>query len=912
MNWVHNLWQNYFTSQPIIFAEPLVLLLLLLLPLLWWLVRATPPAPQRLIFPAWRLVADLSPQRHVPTQTPWWLLLLRLLLVSTLIFALARPILHHDTPLPGNNPLLVVINNSWSSAQKWPEKIDKIENLLRAAARTDRPVYLLPLAASGPETATTIAPLTAQQALAMVQQMQPQPWLTDVASLIPALENIPDVTTVLFRSPAGMDDAMRLLSLLQKKGEVFVHTDDAQIQWLTHAEQHNEGLLLNVQRLYNNKAENFTLLARDKSSREIMRSDGSFAAGESETTALLRLPAHLRHDARQVEIIGATHAGGVYYFDLRTQRPLVGIIAPPTQTQPLLAESYYISKALTGLAETRSGSVAELLAAKAGLLVQTDSASLTADDYTALTEFVKKGGVLIKFAGTQTAANAANDPLLPVRLTGRVRDLQGALSWGEPLAIGHFTASSPLAGLVAPPELRIRRQTLADPSDPALSSRVWASLSDGTPLITARNKDLGMLVMVHLAATPNWSDLPLAGLFIQLWPRLLDLSMGQHAPSPEQMQSPYLLIDGTGQLRRPQGWEPPLSANSQEPPSPKAPPGLYGVNEQPSFARNLGEALALSKTITRQPAPLPDSVEVYNPITQELDLRPWLLWLGLCLLLLDGALALLLTGQWTAYKGSAYKGAASKKTMLLLLLLCWPHEAMASNNARATAALASSNTLLGYVVTGDSTTDNKSQAGLKALAQAITARTSVSAVQVVPIRLGQDALPLLSLLYWQMTPTQAPLGNIEAQRLSHYVQQGGMLLLDLATLAPAAPDAVLNLTAAPIMQRVLSSAALPPLSPLPPKHVLLQSFYLLHDCTGRFSGNQIWGVSPDALPEDGVSNIILGSHDWAGGWQEAVQSPSKAGELALRCGVNILLYALTGTYKADQQHLPAILERLQQ
>lgn len=35
-------------------------------------------------------------------------------------------------------------------------------------------------------------------------------------------------------------------------------------------------------------------------------------------------------------------------------------------------------------------------------------------------------------------------------------------------------------------------------------------------------------------------------------------------------------------------------------------------------------------------------------------------------------------------------------------------------------------------------------------------------------------------------------------------------------------------------------------------------------------------------------------------------------EMALRAGVNLVMYALTGNYKADQVHVPALLERLGQ
>jgi hypothetical protein len=33
-------------------------------------------------------------------------------------------------------------------------------------------------------------------------------------------------------------------------------------------------------------------------------------------------------------------------------------------------------------------------------------------------------------------------------------------------------------------------------------------------------------------------------------------------------------------------------------------------------------------------------------------------------------------------------------------------------------------------------------------------------------------------------------------------------------------------------------------------------------------------------------------------------------EMAIRFGINIVIYAMTGNYKTDQVHVPALLERL--
>ena len=69
-----------------------------------------------------------------------------------------------------------------------------------------------------------------------------------------------------------------------------------------------------------------------------------------------------------------------------------------------------------------------------------------------------------------------------------------------------------------------------------------------------------------------------------------------------------------------------------------------------------------------------------------------------------------------------------------------------------------------------------------------------------------------------------------------------------------------------------------------------------------------------------MSSIIITSNDLAGAWAQPRRSavlPMVPGEprqreFAFRAGVNIVMYTLTGNYKADQVHIPALLERLGQ
>jgi hypothetical protein len=74
---------------------------------------------------------------------------------------------------------------------------------------------------------------------------------------------------------------------------------------------------------------------------------------------------------------------------------------------------------------------------------------------------------------------------------------------------------------------------------------------------------------------------------------------------------------------------------------------------------------------------------------------------------------------------------------------------------------------------------------------------------------------------------------------------------------------------------------------------------------------------------DGVTPVIIGGNDWAAAWavdnRGVALLPVGRGfagerqrEMAYRFGINIIMHVLTGNYKSDQVHVPALLERLGQ
>ena len=165
-----------------------------------------------------------------------------------------------------------------------------------------------------------------------------------------------------------------------------------------------------------------------------------------------------------------------------------------------------------------------------------------------------------------------------------------------------------------------------------------------------------------------------------------------------------------------------------------------------------------------------------------------------------------------------------------------------------------------------------------------------------------------------MTDNQAPLDEAGRQRINEYMRNGGLIVFDMR-------DPGVSGVGANALQQMTAGLDIPPLIPVPPEHVLSRTFYLLRDFPGRWTGGAVWIEQGEGNVNDGVSSVIVGSNDWAAAWAidelgrpmyPVVPGGDKQREFAYRFGVNLTMYALTGNYKSDQVHVPAILERLGQ
>jgi hypothetical protein len=730
--------------------------------------------------------------------------------------------------------------------------------------------------------------------------------------------------------------------LVEQRPMTVVEGGVAGARALSSADNAAGALTVKVLRAIGGATETGTVRALDLKGLPLGDAAFSFKDGERETEAELTLPVEIRNDIARLEIAAERSAGAVALLDKRWRRRSIGVITGSSSdtAQPLLASTYYLTRALGPFADVRladrgspAQAVSQFIEQRLPMLILADVGNV-AEARDQLTRWVEEGGVLVRFAGPRLAA--ADDDLVPVKLRRGGRVLGGSLSWEQPQQLNAFTRESPFFGMTVPTDVTVSRQVLAEP-DATLTERTWATLADGTPLVTAQRRGKGLVVLFHVTADTRWSDLPLSGTFVEMLKRIVSLAGSVTAAdgnaasgrAAREVLPPTRVLDGFGIFGPPPPTARPVPASFGGRATFDHPPGFYGPPEGLLAVNALAPADRL--------APLDVSAlnarrEAYRMSEPE-DLRGPILLAALALLALDALVIFLLSGGMRQLLRRRRAVATALAIGILGSVLLGPPHAFAQSNDDQ-ALKATLETRLAYVITGDAEVDRISKAGLQGLTLFLAQRTALEAGEPVGLDPARDELAFYPLIYWPIVPS-APKPTREAlEHIDAYMKQGGTVLFDTRDAVEAPPGAGGD-TRGPGMQAlraILSSLDIPELEPVRRDHVLTKTFYLLKDFPGRFSSGQLWVEALTAADEDepasrparagdGVSSIIISSNDLAGAWAmrqdgqamlPLVSAEPRQREFAFRAGVNIVMYTLTGNYKADQVHVPALLERLGQ
>ncbi len=916
---------------PLGFVAPWLLMALLVLPVLWLILRAVPPAPLRERFPGVALLLGLEDDEAVSDRTPWWLLLLRMLAVAAVIIGLAGPILNPDEDGDaGNGPLLVAIDGSWSGAGRWAQQLEAIDAELRRAGAAGREVALLHL--SDPEAPVFQASNTLTSRL---PGLEPMPWQPVSAEALAAI--LPDARfeTVWFSDGLDYPARLDILAALQNRGPVRVTQTSTDALALAPVTYEDGAVQILAHRAQPGPERGVVVLAQGRdpagNAATLATANAVFANGEISAETAISLPSELRARVTRFEIQGLRSAGGVTLVDDSLRRREIALIAGREGREglELLSPLHYLERALAPTADLLDGSLGDVLPANPDVIMLADVATLSEGEIEAVAEWVDAGGMLVRFAGPRVAASdisrANEDPLMPVRLRSGGRSVGGAMSWGSPKTLAPFRENSPFFGLDLPDDVTITAQVMAQP-DPTLAERVIAELSDGTPLVTRKRLGQGQVVLFHVTANAEWSSLPLSGLFVEMLERLA-ISSSAASPEAEDLTgtvwTPEVIMDGFGSLKD-AGAMPGVPGPQlvSEPAGPALMPGVYTSGDR-SLARNV---LTTEDTLT--PATWAADVPVSGLTNRPPQpLGGVLLALAIGLLLADVVASLALSGR---LMGGLRKSRVAGIALAAVLVM--PATDSYAQSSELDPISAAAEVVLAHVLTGDPQVDELSEAGLRGLSDTLFFRTSVEPAPPIGVNLETDELSFFPILYWPITPDQPRPSQEAYARLNDYLRSGGLILFDtrdgdIAGFGGGSPNGRK-------LQDLAAPLDIPALEPVPRDHVLTRTFYLLQDFPGRHQNSEIWveAAPPGAeqiegMPfrnlNDGVTPVVIGGNDWAAAW--AVTSSGQAmvpvgrgfggerqRELAYRFGVNLIMHVLTGNYKSDQVHVPALLDRLGQ
>jgi hypothetical protein len=963
------------------FLNPALLGALLLLPVIYWLLRTVPPRPRRIAFPATRILVGIENKDKTPAKTPWWLTLLRMLAAALLILALAEPVLNpnRDAALKGAGPVVLVVDNGWSAATRFNDRVGLVDRLIGEAEAQSRPVMVAQTAPPArTQTLRIEAPADARSTAAALAAQPFAPRRAEAAEQIArALSGQGDATIVWLSDGIDHDNearafADRLATLSGDGGALVVVEQPAGQEAIgATAGLGREGRLEATVLRAGGGPRNGMALAFSARGQRLGEVPFALGAGATSTTAAFTLPLELRNQVTRVELAGERSAGAVHLLDARSRWNRIALISGESreQAQPLLAQLYYLDRALAPFSELVKPGKANLEEATRDAFRQNVSVMMLADIGTLAGEvenevdrWVKNGGVLVRFAGPRL--EKGGDALLPVALRLGGRALGGALSWSTPQPLAPFDEASLFAGLTPTPEITVNRQVLADPGAITGDVEVWARLKDGTPLVTAKRHGEGRMVLFHITANSDWSNLPLSGLFVDMLRRVATLgqpggvaaggvtvaaSASEARPAAQanaaEILTPRQVLDGYGVLRSPPATAQPVEARriATLVPGVEHPPGFYGPEASPRALNVLNP-----KSILAPLPSLPAKAErrAYEGKTTE-PLKPLLLGLALALLFLDILAVLLLqAGPLRLRRRAAAATIAGVFAVGLLQLAPTPAAAQGFGDPAdtirrplppglprdvQTAIQATAKVTFGYVLTGDAQVDEASRQGLAGLAKVLQARTAVEPGEAFGVNIATDEIAFYPVLYWPVIANARPLDDATLAKIDAYMKQGGMIIFDTRDYGQGLPTGQ-SLGDGTPLQRLLGRLDIPRLEPVPEGHVLTKAFYLMRTFPGRWDGGQLWVEAESAEDKagepgrrarhsDGVSSILVTSNDLASAWAldddnrpiyPTVPGGEAQREQAFRTGVNIVMYALTGNYKADQVHVPALLERLGQ
>ncbi len=881
------------------------------MPIIFFIIKYYPPRPAEKNFSSLYLFTDITIKKNTKSKFPLWLLIFRLILCFLIILFFSDPYLTKGSDKKSNfKNYTIISDNNWSISNNWQYYKSIIKEIVLEAESNNKEVHFYLSTLSEKLTPTIFN--TYNEAIDFINNNPPSPIQTSRKNINEILKKNnffkSSKTFFIFSNfdSATEESQKETLNIIKENNpSIEIINPVKKITFFEKVVINHESFELKVSRKGIYTDNSFSIQAIGKNKRILFEKKFYFEDASNEYKVLESLPAATINQIFKIKILDENHAGAYFYLDDFKKRVSVGIFSENNSAleKPLLSSTYYLKKSLGKSHSISVASIKKLLDNQKSIIFLPSYSKLIKSDHRKLEEWVKAGGVLVRFSDKSLVSKRSLyfDQKLYYQ---SVRNIAKDFSLNAKLNINAFKDNTILSNLEIPLDLQFKKQLIIDSFESDVTT--LASLEDQSPLITMKNIGSGKVILFHVTSNNEWSNLPLSSLFSDIISRLLlipkfkvnsnnqEMTMKQKINSFGELIDPLKNYSFVNQ-----------SKSSINYPSIQVPVGIY-ENENLSIALNLAGNLNTESFYGE----VNENILIKNSYEKSVfKLKNLILITLFIMFLIDMIINLMLKKNFLFKK-------AFKKSSIIALFLLFFIVTFNINNLQANENY--NKIFLAYVKTEDALLNQIAFKGLESLRKYLIERTSVNPKGVKEVDILRDKIFYFPLLYWQVVEEIPDFNEEIINKINNYLVSGGIIIFDLVNLSNTSislEESRLN-----ELKVLFSELGVNNLKQIDSNHTLVKSYYLLDTFPGRFD-RKVLLIDTDNLDnKDGVSSVIVGLNHWVGAWAkdknnyplyQAVPGGERQREISFRFGINLIMYALTGNYKSDQIHNKSILQRLQ-
>ena len=387
------------------FANIPALIGLISLPIIFYIIRFYPPIPKQKNFSSLFLLKDIISKNTSKSRFPIWLLIFRLLICMLIILFFSDPFISKSKKKTYIKNYVIIADNSWSIANNWQNYKQIINKISLEAESNGKEVHIY-LTSFAEKFEPTI--LNSNNAvLEFINKNPPLPQQTQRKFINEILlKNNYFKSSKVFFIFSSLDSISKkaqtktLEIIKENNPAIEIINPIKKITFIDNVIFNNETIEINIKRkgIYNNKS--LILNISGNQSETFFKKEYFFKENINEIKIKETFPLETINQFFKISILNENHAGSSFYLGDIRKNLSIGIVAETdlSDEKPLLSPTYYLKKSLNESHKISVSPTKDLLKNKKSLIFLPSNSNLTKNDYKTLKEWVKSGGVLVRFA----------------------------------------------------------------------------------------------------------------------------------------------------------------------------------------------------------------------------------------------------------------------------------------------------------------------------------------------------------------------------------------------------------------------------------------------------------------------------------------------------------------------------------